>query len=292
MIRIENLTKRFDDVIAINNLSLNIEKGINGLIGENGAGKSTLLRLIADIYQKDEGNIFIDDFDNKEIDAKKNVFYLSDSPFFDSHSSPNTVIKLYDSLFDIDKDKYVSLMEKLSLPLNRSLSTFSKGMRRQFFLVLALSMKAKYILLDEAFDGVDPLMQQTIKDAIIEESKDKVFLIASHNIISLERLCDNFILLSKGEMKKSGVKEDLGKAFKKYQILFEIEVDEATLLNNGIKVVSFKKSGSICHIVLDSDEMVELLKEKFKIKLMESVAIDKDELAALEMLSARAEVKK
>ena len=81
MIKIEKLTKTFKNVKAVNDLSITIQPGINGLVGENGAGKSTLMRLIADIYQQDYGTIEIDGKKNTEVSVKKNLFFLCDNPY-------------------------------------------------------------------------------------------------------------------------------------------------------------------------------------------------------------------
>lgn len=288
MIEIKNLTKRFPpDVIAVNNLTLNIDKGVNGLIGENGAGKSTLLRLIADVYVKDEGEITIGGNKNDSDIARNNLFFLSDNPYYSGNGTAESNMQFYASLFDLDESVFKKMMAKLSLPLDRRVSTFSKGMRRQLFLCIALSMKAEYILLDEAFDGLDPIVQDVIKEEIIKNAEDKTFLVSSHNLVSLERLCDNFILLSKGRCKKEGAGEDLGRSFKKFQIIFPHEVCEEDLRRSGITVVSFKKVGSITYVVTTGENDEELLKEKFNPTLMESVVIDNDEIIKLEMLLAK-----
>ena len=290
MIEIKNLTKRFPpSVIAVNNLTLNIDKGVNGLIGENGAGKSTLLRLIADVYKKDEGEILVGGNDNSSDEARKNVFFLSDDPFYSSNGSAMATMEFYASLFDLDKEKFKEMMKKLDLPLDRRIGTFSKGMRRQLFLCIALSMNAEYILLDEAFDGLDPIVQDVIKEEIIKNAEEKTFLVSSHNLVSLERLCDNFILLSKGRCKKEGAGEDLGRSFKKYQIIFDFDITEEVLKQNGVKVISFKKAGSIIYIVTTGEDDERIIREKFNPRLIESVMIENDEIIKLEMIMAKEE---
>ena len=289
MISIKELTKTFGPVKAVNDLTLDIYPGINGLIGENGAGKSTLLRLISDVYQQDTGEILIDDLSNKEIASKKNVFYLSDNPYAPHSMNVEQVYSLYATLFDLDRDVFESIMNKLKLPLDRKVSTFSKGMKRQFFIALSLSAKAEYVLLDEAFDGLDPLVLDVIKQEIIKEADHKTYIISSHNISSLERLCDNFILLSKGRCKKNGNMEHLGENFVKYQILIKEEINEEDLKGLDINTLTFKKLGSIYNIVTYGAIDEEKLKAKYQVILCEKIPIDPDELIALEMLSARKE---
>ena len=287
MIQIKHLVKKFPEVIAVNDLSIDIHPGINGLIGENGAGKSTLLRLIADVYQKDEGQILIDEHNNNEKEVKNNLFFLSDNPLVFNNYNAKETVNFYASLFDLDKDKFFELLNKLSLPTDRRLSTFSKGMKRQFFLALSLSMKAQYILLDEAFDGLDPIVQDVIKEEIILHAAEKTFLISSHNLLSLQRLCDNFILLSKGQCMKNGGAEDLGKSFRKYQAIFSEPLTIDDFVKEGINAISVKKIGSITYIVVTGENDEALIKEKYHPSLFEPVPIDNEELIMLEMISAK-----
>lgn len=289
MIEIKNLTKTFGTVKAVDDLSIAIHPGINGLIGENGAGKSTLLRLISDVYQADSGEIIIDELSNQDVASKRNVFFLSDNPYVPANSTVAQTFELYNTLFDLDKDKFHTIMDNLSLPIDRKVSTYSKGMKRQFFIALALSSKAKYALLDEAFDGLDPLVLETIRQQIIKDAGQKTYIISSHNISSLERLCDNFILLSKGRCSKTGDVEHLGQNFVKYQILVKGELTKKDLENLSYRILSFKKVGSLCNVVFYSEIDDKMIREHYETILVEKIPIDPDELIALEMLDARKE---
>ena len=240
MIEIKNLVKTFGSVRAVDDLSITVNSGINGLIGENGAGKSTLLRLISDVYQQDSGSIVIDGLPNNDIKAKRDLFFLPDNPYAPHNSTVNQVFEFYSTLFDLDREKFRSIMNKLSLPLGRKVSTYSKGMRRQFFIAIALSSKAKYALLDEAFDGLDPLVLATVREEIIKDADQKTYIVSSHNISSLERLCDSFILLSKGRCGKTGDVEHLGENFVKYQILVNGKLEQKDLEDLSYRVLSFK----------------------------------------------------
>ena len=289
MIEIKNLSKSFGEVKAVDDLSITINTGINGLVGENGAGKSTLLRLISDVYQKDDGDILIDGANNNVIKNKNNLFFLSDAPYFPNNSTVKQTFDFYATLFDLDEQRFSSIMETLSLPLNRKISTYSKGMTRQFFLAVALSSKVKYILLDEAFDGLDPLVLDTIKQEIIKDADEKTYIVSSHNISSLERLCDNFILLSKGRCKKTGNIEHLGENFTKYQLFLKEKIEQEDLEKLGYRVLSFKKLGSINNVVFYNEIDLSKIQDHYHVILAEKIPIDSDELIALEMLSARKE---
>lgn len=288
MIEIQNLTKTFGNVKAVNNLSVTINEGINGLVGENGAGKSTLLRLIADVYQQDSGKILLDGNSHFNIDVKKNVFFLSDDPYYPNGATIEETFEFYTTLFDLDEEVFKQLITNLDLPLRRKVNTFSKGMRRQFFVAIALASKAQYILLDEAFDGLDPLIMDLIKQTIAENAEKRTFVISSHNISSLERLCDTFIVLSKGQCVTNSNVEDISANYVKYQIIFKNKsVNKQTLESLGINVVSFRKLGSICNVVFAGDKDIENLKATLETVLCEQIAIDPDEVIAIEMLNAR-----
>ena len=291
MIEIKNLVKTFGSVRAVDGLSITVNSGINGLIGENGAGKSTLLRLISDVYQQDSGSIVIDGLPNNDIKAKRDLFFLPDNPYAPHNSTVNQVFEFYSTLFDLDREKFRSIMNKLSLPLGRKVSTYSKGMRRQFFIAIALSSKAKYALLDEAFDGLDPLVLATVREEIIKDADQKTYIVSSHNISSLERLCDSFILLSKGRCGKTGDVEHLGENFVKYQILVNGKLEQKDLEDLSYRVLSFKKVGSLCNVVFYDEIDENVIRSKMDVVLLEKIAIDPDELIALEMLDARKENK-
>lgn len=291
MIEIKNLVKTFGSVRAVDDLSITVNSGINGLIGENGAGKSTLLRLISDVYQPDSGEIIIDGIRNNDISAKKEVFFLPDNPYAPHNSMVMQTFDFYSTLFDLDKDKFMEIMNKLSLPTDRKVSTYSKGMRRQLFIAIALSSNAKYALLDEAFDGLDPLVLATVREEIIKDADKKTYIVSSHNISSLERLCDSFILLSKGRVGKNGDVEHLGENFVKYQILVKGQLEQKDLEALSYRVLSFKKVGSLCNVVFRGEIDESIIRNKMDVILLEKIAIDPDELIALEMLDARKENK-
>ena len=283
MIKINNLTKRFGDLVAVNNLSVDVLPGINGLVGRNGAGKSTLLRLIADVYKKDEGEILIGDKPNDSVEGRGSLFFLSDDPLFNYHDNPEQLFKFYNSLFEFDKEKYQNLLLAFGLPIERKISTYSKGMKRQLFIALALSSKAQYLLMDEAFDGLDPLVIDSIKEEIIKSAETKTIIVSSHNINTLEKLCNNFIILSKGKLQKNGEKEDLAKNICKYQIIFASPTSEEDLRKAGVDVIKYQTVGSIIHLITNGDYL-SLIQQKFQPTLLESIGISEEEIFKINMM--------
>ena len=289
MIEVKYVTKRFDKVTAIDRLDVSFQSGITGLVGENGAGKSTLLRMIAGVYTPDEGGIFIDGIPAQEKAAKANVFFLPDDPYAPRGANIAGTLDYYRGLFDINRPKFNFLIDLFHLPKDKSVYTFSKGMRRQLFVALALSVNAQYLLLDEAFDGLDPIVVDSIKGEILScVEQGKVIVISSHNISALERLVDRFVIISGGRIAKEEESEELGREFVKFQAAFTKPVFQEDLEKAGYNVLSFRKIGSVTHFVLiGKEEMRDSLSDAFPSMFLESVPLDPDEIVMLEMLMAK-----
>ncbi len=294
MIEIRELNKTFDKkgeaVHAVNNLSIIFEEGVTGLVGENGAGKSTLFRLIADIIEKDSGKILIDGRDNSEKEAKADLFLLPDEPYAPSHYNVMDVAKLYDIFYGLDMDKFNSLLARSSLPTNRAISSFSKGMRRQLFLFIAFSVKCKNILLDEAFDGLDPLILEVIGKEIIQLVNDerKTIVLSSHNMSSVQKIADSITILYRGELSESKEKADMGTELVKYQMIVNEPLSEEKLEELGIKVISINRVGSITTAVfLKKDGLEDIIKENYNPTLFEQCPLETSEIVAMELLLAK-----
>ncbi|MGN1113272.1 MAG: ABC transporter ATP-binding protein, partial [Acutalibacteraceae bacterium] len=204
MIELCSVTKRFGNLAALDDISLKIKKGsVLGLVGSNGSGKSTMLRLISGVFEADEGEILIDGEDSFENTAAKGkVFFVSDYPYFYNDSTVKNTADLYRRLYTSwDEEKYNYLCSLFPIHQNQRIINMSKGMQRQAALILALSCCPKYLLLDEIFDGLDPVVRMLVKKLIIEDvSNGMSVVIASHNLRELEDLCDHVALLHQGKL--------------------------------------------------------------------------------------------
>lgn len=289
MIAVKQLCKSFGSTHAVDHLTLDFEPGITGLVGENGAGKSTLFRLIAGIYHAERGSVTVDGLSADDPLAKKEVFFLSDDPYAPSAANLAGVLALYQGLFDVDEDEYWRIVAAFDLPKNKSIGTFSKGMRRQTFVAIALSMRAKHLLLDEAFDGLDPLVVDAIKGEVIDAStRGKTIVISSHNITALQNLVDRFVILSKGRLAKEDNVVDMGIEFIKLQAAFLQPVCAEDINKLGYEVISYRAVGSVTHMVLLADKEAEtLIRQTFKNAFLESVPLDTEEIVRLEMMLAK-----
>jgi ABC-2 type transport system ATP-binding protein len=254
MIRIENISKSFDDIKAVDDITVDIgEQIVFGLLGTNGAGKSTLLRMVSGILKPDSGNITVDDMgvlDNEE--AKKNMFFISDSPYFFANSNPIDMMSYLSIQYPLfDKDKFRDYLKTFNLPEKRKIGTYSKGMKRQLALLLGICSNAKYLLCDESFDGLDPVMRQGIKSIFAKEMDERGLtpVIASHNLRELEDICDHVGLLHKGGVLLSKDLEDMKLNIQRVQCVYSSEEDESKLMQM-VEPVKTERMGSLCTYTL------------------------------------------
>ena len=202
IITIENLTKKYKDTLAIDDLSLEIEKGkVVGLLGPNGSGKSTLLKLIVGLLRKDSGKILIDG-KIPGIETKSMISYLPDSYYLYEKLTVRETIDMYGDFYeDFDKNQSDKLLDYLSIPRAKMTKDLSKGLRERLLISLNLSRDADIFIMDEPVDGVDPVAKQAVIDMIIEKmGKGKTFIITTHQIGDLENLFEDIIFLDKGKV--------------------------------------------------------------------------------------------
>lgn len=224
MIEFKSVSKSFDKIKAIDNISATIEEGhVFGLIGTNGAGKSTFLRLASGVYQPNEGSILVDGepvFENPAVKGK--IFYISDDQYYFKSGTPKDMLKLYCTYYPgFDQEKWRELMGKFGLDISRKINTFSKGMKKQLSVICGVCAGTKYLFCDETFDGLDPVMRQAVKTIFVKEIEERGMtpVIASHNLRELEDICEYVGLLHKGG------------------ILFERDLDEMKLSLHKIQCV-------------------------------------------------------
>ena len=288
MIEIKNLCKSFSDKEVLKDINITINDGsIVGLVGINGAGKSTLLRLISGIYKADGGTILVDNeelYENESV--KADLFFLPDEPFYGINTTPLSLIDLYQTFYSFDKKVYIKYLNHFKLPLNKSLHNFSKGMKRQVFISLALAIKPKYLLLDEAFDGLDPIARLTVKREIIDlvTLNNTTVIISSHSLRELEDICDTYCLLDNKNIASSGVIDDQKEKYHKYQVAFENVLNKEDFDN--IEFVSYNQDQRIIKVVVKDDyETFKNKISKYNPLLIDEIAIDFEELFIIEVES-------
>ena len=258
MIEANNVTKRFNDITAVDDVTLSIEEGkVFGLIGTNGAGKSTFLRMLSGVLKQDEGNIEIDDLKVYENPAcKEKFFFISDEAYFFLNATPDEMMRFYSKWYpSYDKARYEKLMDNFGLDRRRKINTFSKGMKKQLSIILGLSAKTKYIFCDETFDGLDPVMRQAVKSLFASDMAERDFtpIIASHNLRELEDICDTVGLLHKGGMLMSEDLDDVKGDVHKIQVVFPSDTDSDSLLDE-LRILEKEKRGSLLTLIVRGQE--------------------------------------
>lgn len=214
MIKAENLTKKFDHTIAVDHVSADIRAGsVYGLIGSNGAGKSTFLRMLSGILKPDEGSVTIN---GKEVydkeGGKRHLFYISDDQYYFNNATPLDMMEFYSRVYpDFNRARFHNLLGCFGLEARRKIHTFSKGMKKQLSIVCGISANTDYLFCDETFDGLDPVMRQTVKSIFANDMAERSFtpIIASHNLRELEDICDHVGLLHRGGMLLSRDLDDM-----------------------------------------------------------------------------------
>lgn len=257
MITTQNLTKLFDRYEAVSNLSLEIQPGcIYGLVGTNGAGKSTLLRTLAGIYRPSSGEALLDGspiFDS--VSAKSRIVLVPDDLWFFAGTTLAEMAAFYRGSYpDWNEEKFRRLLAAFPLQPDKKLSGFSKGMRRQAALILALCRDPDYLLLDEAFDGLDPVIRLAARKLIADEvsGRGMTALISSHNLRELEDLCDHVAILHKGQLLMTREMDNLRTSYCKVQTAFRPAVE--TLDLPGLSVLRTERVGSVWTLLVRGSE--------------------------------------
>ncbi len=249
MIEIKELSKSFGDILAVDHVSVTVkENTLFGLIGTNGAGKSTVLRMVAGVLKADGGTVTVDGipvFD--DVEAKKKIFFIADEPYFFANANAMEMEKYFSTVYGgFAREDFYAYLDHFGLDKKRKINTFSKGMKKQLALLCGICSGTEYLLCDETFDGLDPVMRQGIKSILANEMESRGLtpVIASHNLRELEDICDHVGLLHKGGVLLSKDLEDMKCNIQKIQCVFRTPEDAAKALE-GVEVMKREDRGSL-----------------------------------------------
>jgi len=248
MIKADNLTKRFQGVTAVDHIHAEIQDGtVFGLIGTNGAGKSTFLRMAAGILKPDEGTITLDgEAVFEDIRVKARCFYIPDEPYFLGNGTPDDMKTFYQGIYpNFDTDRFGKLLKSFELDGRRKIQTFSKGMKKQLAVLLGICAGTDYLFCDETFDGLDPVMRQTVKSLFANDIEERNLtpVIASHNLRELEDICDHVGLLHRGGMLLSKDLDDMKMNIHKIQCVLPAGLDRTNL--QDLDIMTVEQRGSL-----------------------------------------------
>lgn len=263
MIELVNLIKSYEKgQPVLKGVSLTIPDGcVFGLVGINGAGKSTLLRLISGVLRADGGQICIDGesaYENERV--KKGMFFLPDDPYYTSNLTAKALAETYRAVYDFDETSYYKYLKIFKLNPKKPIRNFSKGMKRQVFVALAFAIKPKYLLLDEAFDGLDPLARLVLKKELISlvQEKGTTVIISSHSLRELEDICTEYGILDNGEILSVNEKNSENASVWKFQLAIDKILSREEI---GIECLSFSQVGKVVRLTArgEKEEILQKL---------------------------------
>lgn len=214
MLSIKNLTKRYGEKVAVNDLSLEIAPGeIYGFIGHNGAGKTTTIKSCCGIIGFDEGEILIDGVSIKEkpLECKRKMAYIPDNPDIYDYLSGIKYLNFIADIYGIPKaerqekiKKYADMFE-LTDSLGETVSSYSHGMKQKLVIISALIHSPKLMILDEPFVGLDPKASHILKGIMAELcAQGGAIFFSTHVLEVAEKLCDKIAIIKDGKLVISG----------------------------------------------------------------------------------------
>lgn len=287
MIELENLVMEFDGRRALDGISLTIPDGrAFGLLGSNGAGKSTLLRLLSGVYRQREGVIRIDGepvYDN--VSVKERICFINDETVQFTGCTLLQLKNFYKRFYrSFSEEKFQRLHGVLGLPMDKRLSSFSKGMKRQAVVICALACCTRYVFLDEAFDGLDPTMRIVVKNMMIDAMLDTgtTMILSSHNLAEVQEFCDTAALLHKGKIVFCRELDSVSGNIRKVQTAFDAPCGKEDFPE--LEILHFETNGSVVSLIArGTEEEIRAALEPRRPKLLDLVPLTLDEIFIYEM---------
>ena len=279
MIEIKDCVMRFEDINAVDGVTLNIPVGCSyGLLGSNGAGKSTLLRMLSGIYRPYSGSVMIDGenvYDNVKI--KERLFFINDETNQYANMTLSEMKRYYKTFYPTFSDElFEKLVGVIGLPKDKKLHTFSK--------ICGIACRTGYLFLDEAFDGLDPTMRIIVKNMLIDAMLDNelTVIFSSHNLSEIDEFCDRVGLLHKGktvfDRELDNVKGDIIKV----QASFDRDITEDDLPE--LDVLHIEKTGSVTYIIAKGgSDRIRAAVEKLSPKIYDEIRLTLEEIFIYEM---------
>lgn len=270
MLKVENVTKYYGDIKAVDDLSFTIEPGeIFGLLGVNGAGKTTTFRMIMGLLEPNKGSITIND---KKIDYKlvEKIGFLTEERSLLTKLTVKEQVIYYGTLKGM-KEK--DILKKLDYWLDRfgvsdykerKIKELSKGNQQKIQFITAIIHEPDLLVLDEPFTGLDPINVESFMSVIREfKQKGKMIIFSSHRMEHVELFCEKLVILKKGRAVLSGNLKDIKKNYQKKIIKISGDVDIDTLKNTKGVIDVIKENLEIV-VKIESDKFIENVFEVVK----------------------------
>lgn len=261
MLKINNLTKYYKDVLGVEELDLELKKGeIFGFIGPNGSGKSTTIRCVMNLISKTSGEIYFNDnlLTNKSIDYKNNIGYLPSEINLYDDLTVKQMIEYSNSFYEKDCLKRADyLIKKLDLDTRKKNDELSLGNSKKLGIVLALMHEPQLLILDEASSGLDPLMQEIFYELLLEEkAKGTTIFFSSHVLSEIKKVCDRVGIIKNGRLIKI---EDIKEMSKNNFQIITVVSNEIDKISKDILFIS-KTEDTIKFIYKeDANKLIKML---------------------------------
>lgn len=214
ILQIKNVNKAFGKKEVLKNINLNIEKGkIIGLLGSNGSGKTTLIKLINDLLVPTSGEILVDG-EKPGVESKTVISYLPERSYLNFNMRVKELIAFFKDFYaDFDESRARKLLSDFHIDENDRIKNMSKGTKEKVQLIMVMSRDAQLYILDEPIGGVDPAARDYILDTILKNfNSEASILISTHLIQDIERVLDDVIFISNGEIVKNTSADELRNA--------------------------------------------------------------------------------
>ncbi|MEW6557909.1 MAG: ABC transporter ATP-binding protein [Elusimicrobiota bacterium] len=217
MLKITNLTKKFNTKVAVDNISLDIPSGeIFGLLGPNGAGKTTTIKMIAGLIRPTAGSIIVNTYDiqKEPIEAKKIIGLLPDTPFVYQKLTGREFLEFICGIYNISSEKIDKYLEQFELKnySDELIESYSHGMQQKLVLASILMREPKIILLDEPLVGLDPKSARLVKNIYYElAQKGTTIFLSTHILEIAEKLCTKLAIINEGKIIALGTLKELKK---------------------------------------------------------------------------------
>ena len=223
MISVINITKKFDEFTAVDNLSMEVKKGeVLGFLGPNGAGKSTTMKLITGFIKPTNGLIKVKgmDVETNPIDCKKLIGYLPEGAPLYGDMTPLNMLKFVSFIRGMNSKEFKKALDSVVVKteitdvINQPIDTLSKGYKRRVGLAQALIHDPEILILDEPTDGLDPNQKHHVRNLINEMGKEKAIIISTHILEEVDAVCSRACIIAKGKKLIDKKPSDLKKVFK------------------------------------------------------------------------------
>ena len=287
MFTVKGLSKSFGTKKAITDLSLTLEEGhIFGMLGTNGAGKSTLLRVMSGILRADAGSVCLDEkpvYENPT--AKREICYLSDDPTFLPNASIAEMGRMQAAYYpEYSESKLKALCDRFALPMNERITSFSKGTQKRAQICLGLALNPRVLLCDETFDGLDPVMRDSFKRVLSQETVDRglITVLAGHNQQEMEDICDQVGFLHEGRLLTVGDVDEVVHGILRVQFATAEPLPDEVLA--ALHPLRTMRQGRLCVVTLREDQDLAMEKiRSFSPEFCESLPLSLEEVFILEM---------